>query len=71
MNIRLECSACREQGQGREIIVPPPAPARGHVIELMEALKESMKTVPHGRKELIRENAARLNIAHPYPILTS
>jgi DNA end-binding protein Ku len=31
--------------KGREITVPPPAPARGHVIDLMAALKESMKTV--------------------------
>lgn len=45
--------------------------ARGHVIDLMAALKESMKTVERRGKSQTRENAARLNIAHPYPILTS
>jgi DNA end-binding protein Ku len=36
--------------KGQEITVPPPAPARGHIIELMEALKESMKTVQCGKR---------------------
>lgn len=36
--------------KGQEITVPPPAPARGHIIELMEALKESMKTVQRGKR---------------------
>jgi DNA end-binding protein Ku len=36
--------------KGREITVPPSAPARGHIINLMEALKESMKTVQRGKK---------------------
>jgi DNA end-binding protein Ku len=36
--------------KGQEITVPPKAPARGHVIDLMEALKESMKTVQRGKK---------------------
>jgi DNA end-binding protein Ku len=34
-----------EKTKGREITIPPRAPARGGVIDLMEALKESMKTV--------------------------
>jgi DNA end-binding protein Ku len=36
--------------KGQEITVPPKAPARGHTIDLMEALKESMKTVERGKK---------------------
>jgi DNA end-binding protein Ku len=36
--------------KGEEITVPPKAPARGHIIDLMEALKESMKTVERGKK---------------------
>jgi DNA end-binding protein Ku len=36
--------------KGQEITVPPKAPTRGHIIDLMEALKESMKTVEHGKK---------------------
>jgi non-homologous end joining protein Ku len=31
--------------KGQEITVPPPAPRPAHVIDLMAALKESMKTV--------------------------
>jgi DNA end-binding protein Ku len=36
--------------KGQEITVSPKAPARGHIIDLMEALKESMKTVERGKK---------------------
>ena len=36
--------------KGHEITIPPRAPARGHIIDLMEALKESMKTVERGKK---------------------
>jgi DNA end-binding protein Ku len=36
--------------KGQEITVPPKAPARGHIIDLMEALKESMKTVERGNR---------------------
>jgi non-homologous end joining protein Ku len=36
--------------KGREITVPPAAPARGHVIDLMTALKESFKTIERGKK---------------------
>jgi DNA end-binding protein Ku len=36
--------------KGQEITVPPKAPPRGHVIDLMAALKESMKTVQRGKK---------------------
>jgi hypothetical protein len=34
-----------EKTKGREITILPSAPARGGVIDLMEALKESMRTV--------------------------
>ena len=37
--------------KGQEITIPPKAPARGHIIDLMEALKESMKTVEGGKKK--------------------
>jgi non-homologous end joining protein Ku len=33
-----------------EITVSPPVPARSHIIDLMKALKESMKTVERGKK---------------------
>jgi len=36
--------------KGREITIPPAAPSRGRVIDLMTALKESMKTVQRGMK---------------------
>jgi non-homologous end joining protein Ku len=36
--------------KGQEITVPPKPPARGHIIDLMEALKQSMKTVERGKK---------------------
>jgi DNA end-binding protein Ku len=36
--------------KGREITVAPSAPAPRHVIDLMEALKESMKTAQRGNK---------------------
>jgi len=36
--------------KAREITIPPNAPARGRVIDLMTALKESMKTVQRGMK---------------------
>ena len=36
--------------KGREITVPPPAPAPRHVIDLMAALKESMKTVQREKR---------------------
>ena len=36
--------------KAREITIPPAAPARGRVIDLMTALKESMKTVQRGMK---------------------
>jgi DNA end-binding protein Ku len=34
--------------KGREITIPPRAPASGRIIDLMEALKESMRTVRRG-----------------------
>jgi non-homologous end joining protein Ku len=34
-----------EKTKGRKITIAPKAPARGGVIDLMEALKESMRTV--------------------------
>jgi non-homologous end joining protein Ku len=43
--------------KGEEITVPPKAPARGHIIDLMEALKESMKTVQ--RRDKIPERKKR------------
>jgi DNA end-binding protein Ku len=39
-----------DKAKGQEITVPPPAPASRHVIDLMAALKESMKTVQRGTK---------------------
>jgi DNA end-binding protein Ku len=36
--------------KGQEITVPPAAPARGRVIDLMTALKESFKTIERGKK---------------------
>jgi DNA end-binding protein Ku len=39
-----------EKVQGREITILPPAPRPAHVIDLMAALKESMKTVQRGKK---------------------
>jgi DNA end-binding protein Ku len=36
--------------KGRQITVPPRAPASGRIINLMEALKESMKTARRGDK---------------------
>lgn len=33
-----------QKTKGREITIPPRAPATGRIIDLMEALKESMKT---------------------------
>jgi DNA end-binding protein Ku len=36
--------------EGHEVTVSPPAPAPRHVINLMEALKESMKTVQRGKR---------------------
>jgi DNA end-binding protein Ku len=38
--------------KGREITVPPPAPRPAHVIDLMAALKESMKTVQRGKNRI-------------------
>jgi non-homologous end joining protein Ku len=35
--------------KGREITILPRAPARSGVIDLMEALKESMRTVQRGK----------------------
>jgi non-homologous end joining protein Ku len=40
-----------EKKKGREITIPPHAPADRRVIDLMEALKESMKTVRRGDKQ--------------------
>jgi DNA end-binding protein Ku len=41
---------------GREITVAPRAPASGRIIDLMEALKESMKTVQRGKKQVGQKN---------------
>jgi DNA end-binding protein Ku len=38
--------------KGREITAPPPAPRPAHVIDLMAALKESMKTLQRGKKRI-------------------
>jgi len=45
--------------KGREITVPPPAPAPRHVIDLMTALKESMKTARRGTKRVEVEQKKR------------
>jgi DNA end-binding protein Ku len=39
-----------EKVKGQEITVPPNAPAPGRVIDLMAALKESMRTTERGKK---------------------
>jgi DNA end-binding protein Ku len=39
-----------EKVKGQEITIPPPRPKPAHVVDLMEALKESMKTVRRGDK---------------------
>jgi DNA end-binding protein Ku len=39
-----------EKVKGQEITVPPNAPAPGRVIDLMAALKESMRTARRGKK---------------------
>jgi DNA end-binding protein Ku len=36
--------------KGQEITIPPPAPAPRHVIDLMAALKKSMKTVQREKR---------------------
>ena len=36
--------------KGQEITIPPAAPPRGRVIDLMTALKESFKTIERGKK---------------------
>jgi len=38
--------------KGHEITVPPAAPPRGRVIDLMTALKESFKTIERGKKRV-------------------
>jgi DNA end-binding protein Ku len=40
-----------EKAKGREITVPPKVAAPGRVIDLMAALRESMKTVERGNKK--------------------
>jgi len=39
-----------EKAKGRQITVAPKRPAAGHVIDLMAALKESMRTARRGKK---------------------
>jgi non-homologous end joining protein Ku len=36
--------------KGQETTIPPAAPTRGRVIDLMTALKESFKTIERGKK---------------------
>jgi non-homologous end joining protein Ku len=45
-----------EKTKGREITIPPRAPAAGRIIDLMEALKESMGTVQRGKKQAEQKN---------------
>jgi DNA end-binding protein Ku len=42
--------------KGREITVPPKTPARGRIIDLMEALKESMKKAQRGKNQVEQKN---------------
>jgi DNA end-binding protein Ku len=42
--------------KGQEITVPPKVPAPDHIIDLMEALKESMKTVERSKKTANQRN---------------
>jgi hypothetical protein len=51
-NIRSVSSECsRRRVKVRQITVPPPAPLRGQVIDIIVALKESMKTIERGGKK--------------------
>jgi DNA end-binding protein Ku len=45
--------------KGQEITVSPPAPASRHVIDLMTALKESMKTARRGSKKVTEQKKRR------------
>jgi DNA end-binding protein Ku len=37
-----------QKAKGQEITIAPPAPPSGHVVNLMDALKESMRTIQRG-----------------------
>jgi non-homologous end joining protein Ku len=46
---------------GRQITVPPAAPARGRLSDLMTALKESFKTIERGKKKETAEGVRGSN----------
>jgi hypothetical protein len=51
MNIKTGSGLCSiARYKGEKSLSLRPASARGHIIDLMEALKESMKTVERGKK---------------------
>ena len=45
-----------EKRKGREITIPARAAASGRIIDLMEALKESMRKADSGERQVEQEN---------------